>query len=473
MKRRTPAASAYTRAASVPGDVGGLGGHRGCAIDESTSLEQPNRRAALTVRVEARLPADPVRRRRRGVGRRRSRDDVHALRHADRPGERGRCRRDGRGRGRAPGRRRTGARPLPPPLPLRQLRRGAGARLQHRHRRARDVHPRPVLRRLARPSLGARARGVPRARAGGGVPLRRPARRGPSSPSSPRPDRAARRVRGGSRRRPDHAHAAAQPRQPVPTGRPRRRRSPPGPDAAQRAAGARHGCRGPRRRHSPWRHLGARGDPPDHRRAAARVRRAAARGRRAGARVAARRAAAGGRAPVGHPPDHGRRSPRPAPRRRRHDRDRRLHHRTAGARHGRRRLDRVRAVPPAARLPSGLARDARSRRVRPPRHPAEPRGSRPPRLAVARARRHPRSDARVRGVPGASPGGGVPRRRAQAPPAARVQSIRGVEDERRRHPQRPRGRRGIRRLDGSSTSAATRPPIRRTCSGSPSASASG
>ena len=198
---------------------------------------------------------------------------------------------------------------------------------------ARHVRPRPALRRLARPPVGARAGGVPRARAGRRVPLRRPARRGPPPAPARRPVRAARRVRRRRRRRPDHAHAAAQPGQPVPAGRPGRRRSPPGPHAAQRAACARHRRRRPRRRHPPRRRLGARRHPLDHRRAAACVRRAAARRRPAGARAAAGRRAARARAAVGHPPDHGRRPPRPAPGRGRHGGDRRLRHRPAGARH--------------------------------------------------------------------------------------------------------------------------------------------
>ena len=119
------------------------------------------------------------------------------------------------------------------------------------------------------------------ARAGRGVPLRRPARR--RSPPAParRPVRADRRLRRRRRRQPDHAHAAAQPEQPVPAGRPGRRRSPAGPHAAQRAARARHRRRRPRRRHPLRRRLGAGRHPVDHRRAAPRVRRAAARGRSA------------------------------------------------------------------------------------------------------------------------------------------------------------------------------------------------
>ena len=110
---------------------------------------------------------------------------------------------------------------------------------------------------------------------------------------------------------------------------------------------------------------------------------------------------------------------------------------------GRRRLDRRRAVPPAALLPPERTRDARPRRVRSPRHPAGARGSGPARLTVARPRRHPRSRAHLPGLPAAPPGGRVPRRRAEAPAAARVQPVRGVEDQRRRHPSRARGGGGV------------------------------
>ncbi len=229
---------AYTRAAA--------GGY---VIDESTSVGRPQTPGRAERRPEARLPVDPVRRRRRRVGRRRAPHDVPALRHEDPPRERG-----GRGRDRCrcnrlARARRAGPRPLSAPVPLRQLRRGSRARLLRRHRRRRHVRPRRALRGLTGPPVGAGAGGVPDARAGRGVPLRRPARRRSPPSAARRPVRADRRLRRRRRRQPDHAHAAAQPEQPVPAGRPGRRRPPSGPHAAQRAACPRHRRRRPRRRH--------------------------------------------------------------------------------------------------------------------------------------------------------------------------------------------------------------------------------
>ena len=299
-------------------------------------------------RPQARLPVDPVRRRRRRVGSRRAPHDVPALRHELPPRERGgrgsdrcRCNRLARAR-------RTGLWPLSAPLPLRQLRRGSRARLLRGHRRRRHVRPRRALRGHAGPPVGAGAGGVPAARGCRDVPLCRPAGRGSPPAPARRPVRADRRLRRRRCRQPDHTDAAAQPEQPVPAGRPGRRRSPSCPHAAQRAARAGHGRRRPRRGQPLRRPLGARRDPLDHRRAAAGVRRAAARGRPAGAGAAAGRRAARARGTVGHPPDHGRRPPRPAPGRGRHRGHRRLRHRSAGARHRRGRLDRRRAVPPVA-----------------------------------------------------------------------------------------------------------------------------
>ena len=134
----------YTRGAREPRGSRSRRAVGECVIDESTSLEQPDRRADAGRRAPARLPADPVRLRRRRLGRRRARHDVLALRHADRPGERGGCRRDRCGCDRVAGARRTEPRPVPAPVPLRQLRRGPGARVLRRDRRRRHVGRSPA-----------------------------------------------------------------------------------------------------------------------------------------------------------------------------------------------------------------------------------------------------------------------------------------------------------------------------------------
>ena len=68
-----------------------------------------------------------------------------------------------------------------------------------------------------------------------------------------------------------------------------------------------------------------------------------------------------------HPRRQPDRRPGPQPARHRRRRDRRLPHRASGAGHRRRRLDRLRAVPPDPPLRPGRADDARPRRVRPAR----------------------------------------------------------------------------------------------------------
>ncbi len=85
-----------------------------------------------------------------------------------------------------------------------------------------------------------------------------------------------------------------------------------------------------------------------------------------------------------------------------------------------------------------VARHARPRRVGTARRAAvDPRAG-AARLAEPRPRRHPRPRPGLPGLRATPPGGRVPRRRAQAPTAARDVSRRGVEDQRRRHPPRPR-----------------------------------
>ena len=67
-----------------------------------------------------------------------------------------------------------------------------------------------------------------------------------------------------------------------------------------------------------------------------------------------------------------------------------LPHGPPRARHRRRRVDRLRAVPADPRVPPERADHARPRRVRPARRAAEHRGPRPARLRRPRPRRHPR-----------------------------------------------------------------------------------
>ena len=241
-------------------------------------------------------------------------------------------------------------RPVPAAVPLRQLRRGARARVLRRHRRRSITFGfARLVRRLARPAVGAGARRVPRPRAGRGLPVRRPARRGSPPAAAGRRVRADRRLRRRRRRRPDHPHAAAQP-ETARTGRSRWSTTiRGGAHAAQRAARAR---RRRATRSTSRRDYGARSVlvaiPSITGEQLRGVRRAAARRRAARAGAAAGRRAARRGATVGHPTADGRRPARPAPGRGRHGGDRRLRHRAAGAGDRRRRLDRLRAVPPAA-----------------------------------------------------------------------------------------------------------------------------
>ena len=77
------------------------------------------------------------------------------------------------------------------------------------------------------------------------------------------------------------------------------------------------------------------------------------------------------------------------------------------------------------------------------------------------------------GLRRAPPRGGLPRRRAQAPAAARDAPERGAQDQRLGHPGRSSTPRWPPASSGSSTSPPTRPPTRAACSATPSASPSG
>ncbi len=154
----------------------------------------------------------------------------------------------------------------------------------------------------------------------------------------------------------------------------------------------------------------------------------------------------GGRVELGtHPQGRHHRRPGPAPDRHRSRRHRRLPHRAPGADHRRRRLHRLRARPAGAPLRAGAAgmldRDESA-------------------LHAVQLSIHGhglldgedtvlddiRDFEALDAVFDASPARDrLPRRRAQAPPAARALPGRGLEDQRRGHPQRPRGRRPTRR----------------------------
>ena len=148
-----------------------------------------------------------------------------------------------------------------------------------------------------------------------------------------------------------------------------------------------------------------------------------------------------------HPRPEPHRPARPQPARHRHGVDRGLPDRPAGARHRRRRLDRVRAVPPDQPVRSRRADDARPRRVRPARRPAVAERTRAPGLRRRGALRHPRPGRARADLRRAATPRRLPRGRAQAPADARAVPRRGREDQRHRHPQRPR--RGARRRGGA------------------------
>ena len=178
--------------------------------------------------------------------------------------------------------------------------------------------------------------------------------------------------------------------------------------------------------------------------------------------------------PRRHPPGHPRRPARPQPGRDRHRGRRRLPARPAGAGHRRRRLDRLRAVPPDPPVRAGPADHARPGRVGAARRAAARWTGGPCSnhrdLVVADIRDRQRIDAVFAEH---RPARGLPRRGAQAPPAAGDAPVRGGQDQRLRHPEPARGRRRLGRSTGSSTSPPTRPPTRPACSATPSGSPSG
>ena len=149
-------------------------------------------------------------------------------------------------------------------------------------------------------------------------------------------------------------------------------------------------------------------------------------------------------APGARGPGGGRARPRA---RARGDRPRRrLPGRAGRARHRRRRLDRLRAVPPDRALRPQAAGAGRARREPPVRDPARARGGAPLRAHGLRARRLQGRHAHARGLRGARPVGGVPRRRLQARAADGGEPGRGRAQQRGRHAhrrrRRGRGRRG-------------------------------
>ena len=166
----------------------------------------------------------------------------------------------------------------------------------------------------------------------------------------------------------------------------------------------------------------------------------------------------------GHPPRHRGRPPRPPRDRHRHRRHRRLPQRQAGPGHRRRRVDRLRAVPPDLRF-GPRADHARPRRVRACTRSSS--RSRAGRCSTTRTGRLATSatgtaSTRLRRAPAR---GGVPRRRPQAPPAARDAPGRGGEDQRLGHAEPARAGPAGTAWTGSSTSPPTRRPTRAACSG--------
>ena len=244
---------------------------------------------------------------------------------------------------------------------------------------------------------------------------------------------------------PDHAHAAAQPEQPIPAGRLGRRRSAAGPHAAQRAARARHRRRRARRRHSPRRPLGAGRHPVDHGRAAPRVRRAAARRRACRCWCCRRSPSSSVRS---RPSDI--RPVTVADLLGRHPAEvdtaaiagyitgRRVLVTGAGGSIGAELCRQLQSFEPSTlvmldRDESGLHATQLELEGRALLDS--------PSLVLADIRDRERV---FQVVPAAPPGGRLPRRRAEAPAAARVQPLRGVEDQRRRHASRAGGGRGRR-----------------------------
>ena len=101
--------------------------------------------------------------------------------------------------------------------------------------------------------------------------------------------------------------------------------------------------------------------------------------------------------------------------------------------YGRRRLDRLRAVPPDRQAEAGVAGDVRALREQPARHPPRARGRQAGVRPAPGRRRRRRHGMRRRGAAAVSAGDRLPRRRAQARAADGREPVRGDQEQRARH----------------------------------------